>query len=138
MNNSLTYNDSSKFRAISNKPISDKVENLYDYKFENLTIKDVTNIVSTDGINITKFGKIIIVNFLNVPMVRNKQSTSYKLPDWVFTKISGVFPATGVDFTGFTAEIYLRTSSKTLEFNDTTRLNENRFLSGQVVVIENN
>ena len=27
--NSLTYNDSGKFKAISNKPISDKVENLY-------------------------------------------------------------------------------------------------------------
>ena len=27
--NSLTYNDSAKFRAISNKPISDKVENLF-------------------------------------------------------------------------------------------------------------
>ena len=30
VNNSLTYNDSSKFRAISNKPISDKLENLYE------------------------------------------------------------------------------------------------------------
>ena len=29
-NNSLTYNDGSKFRAISNKPILDKVENLYE------------------------------------------------------------------------------------------------------------
>ena len=29
VNNSLTYNDGSKFRAISNKPISDKLENLY-------------------------------------------------------------------------------------------------------------
>lgn len=29
-NNSLTYNDGSKFRAISNKPISDKLENLYE------------------------------------------------------------------------------------------------------------
>ena len=29
-NNSLTYNDGSKFRAISNKPILDKVENLYN------------------------------------------------------------------------------------------------------------
>ena len=28
VNNNLTYNDGSKFRAISNKPISDKVENL--------------------------------------------------------------------------------------------------------------
>ena len=30
VNNSLTYNDSSKFRAISNKPISDRVENLLE------------------------------------------------------------------------------------------------------------
>ena len=29
-NNNLTYNDSSKFRAISNKPISDRVENLLE------------------------------------------------------------------------------------------------------------
>ena len=29
-NNSLTYNDGSKFRAISNKPLSDRVENLYE------------------------------------------------------------------------------------------------------------
>lgn len=29
--NSLTYNDSGKFRAISNKPISDKVENLFTF-----------------------------------------------------------------------------------------------------------
>ena len=29
-NNNLTYNDGSKFRAISNKPISDKLENLFE------------------------------------------------------------------------------------------------------------
>nr|DAR88719.1 MAG TPA: Putative tail fiber protein fold, Tail fiber, receptor [Caudoviricetes sp.] len=29
--NSLTYNDSGKFRAISNKPLSDKVENLFKF-----------------------------------------------------------------------------------------------------------
>ena len=29
--NSLTYNDSGKFRAISNKPLSDKVENLFSF-----------------------------------------------------------------------------------------------------------
>ena len=33
-NNSLTYNDGSKFRAISNKPILDKVENLSSFKSE--------------------------------------------------------------------------------------------------------
>nr|DAQ20047.1 MAG TPA: tail collar fiber protein [Caudoviricetes sp.] len=31
VNNNLTYNDGSKFRAISNKPILDKVENLFKY-----------------------------------------------------------------------------------------------------------
>ena len=31
VNNSLTYNDGSKFRAISNKPILDKLENLFKY-----------------------------------------------------------------------------------------------------------
>ena len=36
--NSLTYNDSGKFRAISNKPLSDKVENLYE-STNNLTLK---------------------------------------------------------------------------------------------------
>ena len=30
VNNSLTYNDSSKFRAISNKPLSDRLEDLYE------------------------------------------------------------------------------------------------------------
>ena len=30
--NSLTYNDSGKFKAISNKPISDKVENLFKFR----------------------------------------------------------------------------------------------------------
>ena len=36
--NSLTYNDSGKFRAISNKPLSDKVENLCE-STNNLTLK---------------------------------------------------------------------------------------------------
>jgi hypothetical protein len=35
--NSLTYNDSGKFRAISNKPISDKVENLFKTEILSMT-----------------------------------------------------------------------------------------------------
>lgn len=35
-NNNLTYNDGSKFRAISNKPILDKVENLFETHWINL------------------------------------------------------------------------------------------------------
>ena len=37
VNNSLTYNDGSKFRAISNKPILDKVENLFKVEVLSMT-----------------------------------------------------------------------------------------------------
>ena len=40
--NSLTYNDSGKFRAISNKPISDKLENLLEIKEYNFNIAGLT------------------------------------------------------------------------------------------------
>ena len=38
--NSLTYNDSGKFRAISNKPISDKVENLSEFESIKINIQN--------------------------------------------------------------------------------------------------
>ena len=53
--NSLTYNDSGKFRAISNKPISDKVENLFEkgssyFKIGDLIIQGgIVNYRKTDG-----------------------------------------------------------------------------------------
>ena len=55
--NSLTYNDSGKFRAISNKPISDKVENLF--KIEKQTINIPNGFVS-----FVKQGNIVSVNVL--------------------------------------------------------------------------
>ena len=42
--NSLTYNDSGKFRAISNKPLSDKVENLCKIKRYSATTLDYMSI----------------------------------------------------------------------------------------------
>ena len=59
--NSLTYNDSGKFRAISNKPISDKVENLFEFKngqfkIGNIIFKfGITNYYARDGIRATPF-----------------------------------------------------------------------------------
>ena len=38
VNNNLTYNDGSKFRAISNKPILDKVENLYKVQKHDVSV----------------------------------------------------------------------------------------------------
>ena len=59
--NSLTYNDSGKFRAISNKPLSDKVEKLFEFKngqfkIGNIIFKfGITNYYARDGINATRF-----------------------------------------------------------------------------------
>ena len=52
-NNNLTYNDGSKFRAISNKPLSDKVENLS---------KTETKIIEK-GIALFKVGNIVILTW---------------------------------------------------------------------------
>lgn len=52
-NNNLTYNDGSKFRAISNKPILDKVENLS---------KTETKIIEK-GIALFKVGNIVILTW---------------------------------------------------------------------------
>ena len=50
--NSLTYNDNGKFRAISNKPLSDKVENLFEIETKTITIPNGT-------IKFTKTGKVV-------------------------------------------------------------------------------
>ena len=47
--NSLTYNDSGKFRAISNKPISDKVEKLSEIEIASLGIAATQAIVAKQG-----------------------------------------------------------------------------------------
>ena len=47
-NNSLTYNDGSKFRAISNKPILDKVENLF--KVEKLSMTHLEGFFSVQNV----------------------------------------------------------------------------------------
>jgi len=53
VNNSLTYNDGSKFRAISNKPISDRLENLSRIE---------TKIIDK-GIALLKSGNIVILTW---------------------------------------------------------------------------
>ena len=52
--NSLTYNDSGKFRAISNKPISDRVE---DFS------KTETKFVAEKGIALSKKGDLVILTW---------------------------------------------------------------------------
>ena len=61
-NTNLTYNDSGKFRAISNKPISDKVENLFE-NTNNLTFKTGTVEFNTGNTAVGTFSSIFRHNF---------------------------------------------------------------------------
>lgn len=60
----LTYNDVSKFRAISNKPISDKVENLYKVQQAKLYVHaEATGIARTSCNIVQRIGNIVTIIF---------------------------------------------------------------------------
>lgn len=62
--NSLTYNDSGKFRAISNKPISDKVENWYKVQQAKLYVHaEATGIARTSCNIVQRIGNIVTIVF---------------------------------------------------------------------------
>ena len=77
-NNSLTYNDGSKFRAISNKPILDKMENLFRItEYKNLSLSNVNN-GTANGYTI---GNIAFFHFHDVsPVNSNGRNIICKLP----------------------------------------------------------
>ena len=74
--NSLTYNDSGKFRAISNKPLSDKVENLYGIKEHTFTAPNLTYA------KVIKIGKIAVLSVDSASYFDNKNNkdTLLQLP----------------------------------------------------------
>ena len=74
--NSLTYNDSGKFRTISNKPISDKVENLYEIKEHIFTAPNLTYA------KVIKIGKIAVLSVDSASYFDNKNNkdTLLQLP----------------------------------------------------------
>lgn len=85
--NNLTYNDGSKFRAISNKPLSDRLENLYESESQKIQVangdviftrrgKTVTVMVrlQNDGNNITFQEN---QQLLEIPMKFRPTSQSY-------------------------------------------------------------
>ena len=57
VNNALTYNDESKYRAISNKPILDRLENLFKIKKQTINIPN-------GFVSFAKQGNIVSVNVL--------------------------------------------------------------------------
>nr|DAX97366.1 MAG TPA: hypothetical protein [Caudoviricetes sp.] len=86
-NNNLTYNDGSKFRAISNKPILDKVENLFRItEYKNLALTN-TNYGSVVGYSI---GNIAVFSFHDVsPTSSNGNTILCKLPVSPIADIEG-------------------------------------------------
>ena len=82
--NSLTYNDSGKFRAISNKPISDKVENLYKVQQAKLYVHAEAIGAGRTTCNILeKVGNIVTIIFDSGNALRNINDNTviFQIPD---------------------------------------------------------
>lgn len=83
-NNSLTYNDGSKFRAISNKPILDKVENLYKVQQTKLYVHAEAIGQGRTTCNIVqKCGNIVTIIFDSGNALRNINDNTviFQVPD---------------------------------------------------------
>ena len=83
-NNSLTYNDGSKFRAISNKPISDKLENLYKVQQTKLYVHAEAIGQGRTTCNIVqKCGNIVTIIFDSGNALRNINDNTviFQVPD---------------------------------------------------------
>ena len=111
VNNSLTYNDGSKFRAISNKPLSDKVENLYE--IENQRIQ-----VANGDVIFTRKGKTVTV----MVRLQNDGNNITFHENQQLLEIPTKFRPTSQSY-GF--EAALASSSLTPGFNGATRMQIN-------------
>ena len=83
-NNNLTYNDGSKFRAISNKPLSDKVENLYKVQQAKLYVHAEAIGQGRTTCNIVeKVGSIVTIIFDSGNALRNINDNTviFQIPD---------------------------------------------------------
>lgn len=83
-NNNLTYNDGSKFRAISNKPILDKVENLYRVQQAKLYVHAEAIGQGRTTCNIVeKVGNIVTIIFDSGNALRNINDNTviFQIPD---------------------------------------------------------
>ena len=93
--NSLTYNDSGKFRAISNKPLSDKVENLYEVIPGTLNASQIAGFTSA-----TLYKKAGIV-FLNID--DNQRLNGRANGSVILTLPGGFRPRNRTSFSGNTS-----------------------------------
>ena len=83
-NNSLTYNDGSKFRAISNKPILDRVENLYEIQKSKLYVHSEAIGQGRTTCNIVqKVGNVVTIVFDSGDTLRsiNDNTIIFSIPE---------------------------------------------------------
>ena len=83
-NTNLTYNESSKFRAISNKPLSDKLENLYKVQQAKLYVHAEAIGVGRTTCNIVeKVGNIVTIIFDSGNALKNINDNTviFQIPD---------------------------------------------------------
>jgi hypothetical protein len=84
VNNSLTYNDGSKFRAISNKPISDKLENLSKVQQTKLYVySEATGTARTTCNIVQKAGNVVTIVFDSGDALRyiNDNTLIFSIPE---------------------------------------------------------
>lgn len=128
--------DITKFVDITNVGLSDKVENLYSFKSEKVTLNS-TNGIRNQVFNLTIVGNLRIIDFENLA-VKNEYETKFILPDWFCKNIKTVNGscANGTGgATGEVAEIYLESTTKSLRIFPAQRpgFNGNLQFSGQIV-----
>ena len=108
-NNNLTYNDGSKFRAISNKPLSDKLENLYKVQQTKLYVHaEATGQGRTTCNIVQKVGNVVTIVFDSGDTLRsiNDNTLIFSIPE-------GYRPRTFLSvnasqFNGTTGTIYIQ------------------------------
>ena len=110
-NTNLTYNESSKFRAISNKPISDRLENLFEVESQRVQ-------VANGDVIFTKKGKTVTV----MVRLQNDGNNITFHENQQLLEIPTKFRPTSQSY-GF--EAALASSSLTPGFNGATRMQIN-------------
>ena len=135
-NHTSTSFDTTKYLDISNYGLSDKLENLSNFKSETVRLNS-TNGIQNQAFNLTIVGNLRIIDFGNLA-VKNEYETHYILPDWFCRNIKNVSGscANGTGGAGGeVAEIYLEASTKKLKFYPAPRpgFNNNLQLSGQII-----
>ena len=109
-NNNLTYNDGAKFRAISNKPLSDKVENLSKVQQAKLYVhSEATGQGRTTCNIVQKVGNVVTIIFDSGDTLRytNDNTVIFSIPEGYRPK--SFLSVNASQFNGTAGTIYIQT-----------------------------